>query len=203
MEWNGHICPEVLKWSQEAVKEVGLVHVLTILTGGSRSFWTGPHCKYSRDLACPPAPGYCKRFCLAIALETTYTPFRWVFCQHQSKLFVNNIYRHFLLSLKTLDFCSLVGGGAAQFGLLPEICTSQIVILRPLNKCFGFILALLFSVDTSLSSFRAFCHPRKCVPVQQSLPTPAPQPLGTTGLHSISRDLPILLLFLTYSWYFI
>ena len=53
---RGDLCQEILKWSQEAIKEVGLINVLS---GWTMNLWTEPNYEYSRDSSETPAT--CKR----------------------------------------------------------------------------------------------------------------------------------------------
>ena len=48
----GDLCQGILKWSQEAIKEVGLINVLS---GWTMNLWTEPNYEYSRDSSETPA----------------------------------------------------------------------------------------------------------------------------------------------------
>lgn len=53
VKW-GHLCQGVLRWSQEAIKEKGLLHVLPPSLGGAMNLRTGPKGLRSKDSAQTP-----------------------------------------------------------------------------------------------------------------------------------------------------
>lgn len=88
IKW-GHLCEGVLKWSQEGIEEVSLMHILArrnheLLNGG-------PNPKYPEDSAQTATAGY-ERLCLVTVLGTNYIQPRSVF-YHQlpSKFFHDHI----------------------------------------------------------------------------------------------------------------
>lgn len=93
----------VLKWSQEAIKGMSLMH---ILTRQNTNFWTRQNHTYSRILQKQLQLITETYFYLTIALPIDYVRPRLAFCQqHRLKFFVNDFaFKNLLLSLKTSGF---------------------------------------------------------------------------------------------------
>ena len=148
MKW-GHLCQGIFKCSQEAMKKVGLIHVLT---GGTMNFWTGPNSKYSKTesehLQLPLVRDF---------LVTNHIQPRLAFChQHQSKFYKQHI-QAFPFVFKNTWFLFPLwrpqgwGVGGYTFDCCPNLCFLNCNSETP-NKCF----CTYFSLASFLCSYTVY-----------------------------------------------
>ena len=131
--WNeiGHLCQKVLKWNQQAIKDVGL---FTFLGEEARTFELGQTTNIPRTL-----PKHLQLTIVRDCLATNYFQPRFLFfpaTNTNQKLFVNNIHKQSLFALKTPDFCSLVKCDLGNYpnlhfpncsSLIPDKCSCLII----------------------------------------------------------------------------